>query len=46
MEVKMNMLIDGSGLVCIALGASMISQGANVSFYASEKKPKKLGKRN
>jgi len=33
----MNILINGSGAVGIALGASMISQNANVSFFAREK---------
>lgn len=33
----MNILINGSGAVGIALGTSMISQDANVSFYTSDK---------
>ncbi|OED29912.1 ketopantoate reductase family protein [Methanosphaera sp. WGK6] len=33
----MNILIIGTGAIGIALGASMISQKANVSFYAREK---------
>ncbi|WP_455645436.1 ketopantoate reductase family protein [Methanosphaera sp.] len=33
----MNILIIGAGAIGIALGASMISQKANVSFYAREK---------
>lgn len=33
----MNILIIGAGGVGIGLGASMLSQNANVSFYASEK---------
>lgn len=32
----MNILIIGSGAIGIALGASMISEGANVSFYATK----------
>ena len=38
----MNILIDGSGSIGIALGASMISQGADVSFYASKKTKKAM----
>ena len=37
---KMNILIIGSGGVGIALGASMISQGVNVSFFARGKTAK------
>ncbi len=33
----MNILIDGSGAVGLGLGASMLSQKANVSFYATGK---------
>ncbi len=33
----MNILIDGAGAVGLGLGASMISQNANVSFYATGK---------
>lgn len=33
----MNILIIGSGAIGISLGASMLSQKANVSFYAREK---------
>lgn len=40
----MNILIDGSGAIGIALGASMISQGFNVSFYSREKTAKALKK--
>ena len=29
----MNILIEGAGAIGIALGASMISQNANVSFW-------------
>ncbi|ADC47170.1 2-dehydropantoate 2-reductase PanE [Methanobrevibacter ruminantium M1] len=32
----MNILINGTGAIGIGLGASMISQGANVSFFARE----------
>ena len=38
----MNILVVGSGAIGIALGASMISQGFNVSFYAREKTGKAL----
>ncbi|RAP44037.1 ketopantoate reductase family protein [uncultured Methanosphaera sp.] len=33
----MNVLVIGSGAIGIALGASMLSQKANVSFYATKK---------
>ncbi|KAL6618244.1 2-dehydropantoate 2-reductase pane [Neocallimastix sp. 'constans'] len=33
----MNFLINGSGAIGIALGASMLSQGGDVSFYARDK---------
>ena len=33
----MNILIDGAGAVGLGLGASMLSQKANVSFYATGK---------
>lgn len=39
----MNILIEGSGAIGIALGASMISQNANVSFFARKETAKKLG---
>lgn len=38
----MNILIIGSGAIGIALGASMISEGADVSFYATENTAKML----
>ena len=38
----MNILIEGAGAIGIALGASMISQNANVSFYASQRTADKL----
>ena len=33
----MNILINGSGAVGLGLGASMLSQKADVSFYATAK---------
>ena len=33
----MNILINGSGAVGLGLGASMLSQKADVSFYATGK---------
>ena len=38
----MNILIEGAGAIGIALGASMISQNVNVSFYASQRTADKL----
>lgn len=38
----MNILIIGSGAVGLGLGSSMISQGAQVSFYATSKTAKAL----
>lgn len=35
--LKINVLIIGSGAIGIAIGASLISQDANVSFYSSKK---------
>ena len=44
----MNILINGSGAVGLGLGASMLSQKADVSFYATGKtaaaKPQSGGK--
>ena len=34
---KMNILINGSGAVGLGLGASMLSEKADVSFYATGK---------
>lgn len=39
---KVKILIEGSGAIGIALGASMISQGQEVSFYAQKKTAEKL----
>ena len=38
----MNILINGAGAIGIGLGTSMISQGANVSFFAREKTAKAI----
>ncbi len=38
----MNILINGTGAVGIGLGASMISQGADVSFFAREETAKAM----
>ena len=38
----MNILIIGSGAVGIGIGASLISQKANVDFFASEKTAKTM----
>ncbi len=38
----MNILINGTGAIGIGLGASMISQGANVSFFAREETAKAI----
>lgn len=38
----MNILIDGAGAIGIAIAASMISQGANVSFYAQGETANKI----
>ncbi|ORX58563.1 2-dehydropantoate 2-reductase pane [Piromyces finnis] len=38
----MNILIIGTGAIGVALGASMISQGANVSFFAREETAKAI----
>lgn len=38
----MNILINGSGAVGIGIGASMISQGANVSFFARKESAKAM----
>lgn len=40
----MKILIEGAGAIGIALGASMISQNQEVSFYAREKTAKELKK--
>ena len=38
----MNILINGTGAIGIGLGASMISQGANVSFFARKETAKAI----
>ena len=38
----MNILINGTGAIGIGLGTSMISQGANVSFFAREETAKAI----
>ena len=42
----MNILIEGAGSIGIALGASLISQKQDVSFFAREKTAKSIKRKS